>query len=175
MPQAVPQQIRPLTGIRGLAASYVVAYRAPVLSWIRQSEFLRHGYLAVDLFFVLSGFVMAMSYSRMFASGFSPRHYGAFLIRRLARIYPLYLLVTCTYGFAMLTNLVDREGLHPVWWPFSALCLRARGAGWPGTGPHVTGAASSMAPTCSASASSANGLPITAMPGARCSSSAPPV
>ena len=48
------------------------------------------GYLAVDLFFVLSGFVMALSYGPAFAGRFSWRVFAAFLWRRVARLYPLY-------------------------------------------------------------------------------------
>ena len=48
------------------------------------------GYLAVDLFFVLSGFVMALSYGPAFGERFSLRVFAAFLWRRVARLYPLY-------------------------------------------------------------------------------------
>jgi peptidoglycan/LPS O-acetylase OafA/YrhL len=47
-----------------------------------------HGYLAVDLFFALSGFIMAYTYLADFSSrGMSA--YGPFLARRVARIVPL--------------------------------------------------------------------------------------
>ncbi len=48
-------------------------------------------YLAVDLFFVLSGFVIAEAYSKRLASGLSP---WQFMLIRLIRLYPLYLLGT---------------------------------------------------------------------------------
>ena len=58
-----------MTGIRGVAACWVVLYHMyefaplpPVLG-----NLLRHGYFAVDLFFVLSGFVMTLSYKALFA------------------------------------------------------------------------------------------------------------
>jgi peptidoglycan/LPS O-acetylase OafA/YrhL len=89
-------EIKALTGLRGVAALYVVAFH--YLDGLSLSNpgttFLAHGYLAVDLFFVLSGFVMALSYSRMFRTGFSLRTYWKFLGRRIARIYPLYLAGT---------------------------------------------------------------------------------
>ena len=63
---------RALTGLRGLAALLVAAHHAslhftgggtlPVVSGL-----LRRGYLGVDLFFVLSGFVMSMVYGTWFA------------------------------------------------------------------------------------------------------------
>jgi peptidoglycan/LPS O-acetylase OafA/YrhL len=89
-------EIRSLTGLRGVAAVCVVFYHyfplATVTNPIARS--LDHGYLAVDLFFVLSGFVMAMNYSPMFASGWSLGAHLRFLGRRIARVYPLYLTAT---------------------------------------------------------------------------------
>lgn len=55
--------------------------------------FLLNGYLWVDLFFVLSGFVMAYSQAPFFQRGYRIRLHLSFLISRLARIYPLYALV----------------------------------------------------------------------------------
>jgi peptidoglycan/LPS O-acetylase OafA/YrhL len=63
-PRDSPGEIRPLTGFRGVAALYVVSYhhRLGVPFSNPLTTFLAHGYLAVDLFFVLSGFVMALTY-----------------------------------------------------------------------------------------------------------------
>jgi peptidoglycan/LPS O-acetylase OafA/YrhL len=93
---AQSNEIKPLTGLRGVAALYVVSFH--YLEGLTLSNpgktFLAHGYLAVDLFFVLSGFVMALSYARMFRNGFTLANYRKFLGRRLARVYPLYLAGT---------------------------------------------------------------------------------
>jgi len=84
-----------LTGIRGIAALYVITFH-----YFGHSEtggnfqFFGHGYIAVDLFFVLSGFVMALSYQHMFAGHFSFASYRKFLGRRIARIYPIYFITT---------------------------------------------------------------------------------
>lgn len=97
-------EIKPLTGLRGVAALYVVSFH--YLDGLTMSNpgktFLAHGYLAVDLFFVLSGFVMALSYARMFHAGFSLSNYSKFLGRRLARVYPLYLVGTVVALFLVL-------------------------------------------------------------------------
>ncbi len=132
------REIRPLTGIRGLAALYVVIYHSKLLTWSGPpTAFVQHGYMAVDLFFVLSGFVMAMSYGAMFAGEFSFRDYGTFLIRRLARIYPLYLLVTCSFGLAMMANLIDLDGLRPpVWRTLLANVLMIQAWGLAQSIPH---------------------------------------
>jgi peptidoglycan/LPS O-acetylase OafA/YrhL len=90
------KEVRSLTGLRGVAAIYVVFYHfLPALPMNRVgSTFVAHGYLAVDLFFVLSGFVMTLNYTELFRSGFSRRAFGKFLGRRIARVYPLYFVTT---------------------------------------------------------------------------------
>ncbi|HTZ77825.1 MAG TPA: acyltransferase [Stellaceae bacterium] len=97
-------QIPALTGLRGIAALLVSVYHldppdrgsaSPVV------HFVGKGYLWVDLFFVLSGFVVALNYAHLFETGcWSPRAWGDFLLRRLARVYPLYLAVTAA-GLAL--------------------------------------------------------------------------
>jgi len=98
-------EIRSLTGLRGVAALYVLLFHYFPPSTAASpghplTNVLHHGYLAVDLFFILSGFVMAMNYSHMFASGWSKAAYRRFLGRRIARIYPLY-LATVIAGFLL--------------------------------------------------------------------------
>ncbi len=92
-------EIRALTGLRGVAATYVVFYHMHAYELCRGavSTILRHGYLSVDLFFVLSGFVMALTYGRYFERGFSRKSYYKFMGRRLARVYPLYLVLTLIF------------------------------------------------------------------------------
>src|SRR5947209_6333252 len=60
------KEIKTLTGLRGVAATVVMLYH---FSYSEQmnSFLIGRGYLAVDLFFVLSGFVMALSYGHLFA------------------------------------------------------------------------------------------------------------
>ena len=75
-----------LDGIRGIAALAVaVRHCDPFFTPLR----LPSGYLAVDLFFALSGFVIAHAYQRRLETGMSA---GRFLWVRLVRLYPLYLL-----------------------------------------------------------------------------------
>ena len=91
---------RALTGLRGLAAALVVAHHvylhvglAPALEPLQPA--LQHGYLAVDFFFVLSGFVLSMTYGHWFATprpGALPG-YLRFLCRRVARLWPLHVTI----------------------------------------------------------------------------------
>lgn len=73
-----------LDGIRGIAAFIVVTLHAPAL--FGERPFPR-AYLAVDLFFMLSGFVIADAYQARLESGMS---WSSFMRARLTRLYPLY-------------------------------------------------------------------------------------
>ena len=103
------QEIRPLTGLRGVAAIYVMLFHYVLgLPFSNPgTTFLAHGYLAVDLFFVLSGFVMALNYGHMFRAGLLRGSYVKFLGRRVARVYPLYFAMTLVAGVLALTGNLD--------------------------------------------------------------------
>jgi peptidoglycan/LPS O-acetylase OafA/YrhL len=74
-----------LDGMRGLAALAVALYHWGLV--VRQVA--PAGYLAVDFFFGLSGFVIALTYSGRLAATLSARE---FMILRLIRFYPIYLV-----------------------------------------------------------------------------------
>jgi peptidoglycan/LPS O-acetylase OafA/YrhL len=85
-----------LTGLRGIAALTVVTFHARVFTAASIADFppaLARGYLAVDFFFVLSGFVMTHVYGTAFADRVAAADYGSFLRARFARVYPLHALV----------------------------------------------------------------------------------
>jgi peptidoglycan/LPS O-acetylase OafA/YrhL len=87
-----------MNGLRGLAALMVVLWHGGD-NWY--GKFVPPGgYLAVDLFFVLSGFVIAHAYHGRLAAGMAMRQ---FFVIRLIRLYPLYMLgtlATCVIGLA---------------------------------------------------------------------------
>ncbi len=89
-----------LTSLRGLAAFWVVFYHiSQYLSYYTPEwvmSIVIKGHLAVDFFFVLSGFILTLNYQRIFGT-FSFSLYRTFLIKRIARIYPLHLLVLIAY------------------------------------------------------------------------------
>lgn len=80
--------------LRGVAALLVVAFHvfdggvAP--GWF----FARHGWVFVDFFFVLSGFVIAGAYGNRLAQGFPVLR---FMLLRLGRIFPLHLAILALY------------------------------------------------------------------------------
>lgn len=75
-----------LDGLRGIAAVVVFAYHLPDR---RYADLLPLAPLAVDFFFVLSGFVLAHAYERPLREGMSP---AGFMLRRYIRLMPFYLV-----------------------------------------------------------------------------------
>jgi len=75
---------RALTGLRGVAALVIVLHHVMLRLPDVAAGPARQGYLAVDLFFVLSGFVMALGYGTWFGARQSLHEYGLFMGRRIA-------------------------------------------------------------------------------------------
>lgn len=92
-----------LDGLRGVAALCVVVMHRHV--WFGLEGWLAHGYLAVDFFFMLSGFVIANAYEDKLAGGMSA---WAFVKARLIRLYPLLALgVTIGTAWRLLALQLD--------------------------------------------------------------------
>lgn len=88
-----------LDGLRGIAALVVMLYHFNIffLPQARLTEifpFVGRAYLAVDFFFLLSGFVMAHVYGHRLASDW--RAHSLFAKARFARLYPLFAITTLT-------------------------------------------------------------------------------
>jgi len=77
-----------LDAFRGIAALLVFLYHMPDRSWLTKNEFIIHCGVFVDLFFVLSGFVIYHNYRHKIvkiSEGIT------FIIKRFKRLYPLHL------------------------------------------------------------------------------------
>ncbi|MBD3729017.1 MAG: acyltransferase [Sphingomonadales bacterium] len=96
-----------LDSLRGLAALTIVFYHTGDFGWIAGLYPFRFGWMLVDFFFILSGFVIAMSYGARLAHGY-PR--GGFLLVRLGRVYPLHIAMVAV--FVLLEFAVFRPILH---------------------------------------------------------------
>jgi peptidoglycan/LPS O-acetylase OafA/YrhL len=94
MPMTNPNHIPALDGLRALAVVAVIACHCDVLPF---------GWIGVDLFFVLSGFLITRILLR---SKDEPHCLRNFYLRRALRIWPLY------YGFLLLNFWII-----PQWWP----------------------------------------------------------
>jgi peptidoglycan/LPS O-acetylase OafA/YrhL len=73
---AMRNEIKFLTDIRGIAAIVVAGYyftRPQNLSCSFTPQFILRDYIAVDLFFVLSGFVWALTYEGLFQTSITMR------------------------------------------------------------------------------------------------------
>jgi peptidoglycan/LPS O-acetylase OafA/YrhL len=95
--RTVPRQIPALTGVRFVAALWVVLYhdssRWPEIA----RPIIDVGFLAVPFFFILSGFILTHTYPEALTT----RSYITFLQRRFARLWPVHfvtLLVLIGYS-----------------------------------------------------------------------------
>lgn len=88
------QRFEALDSWRGLAALAVAVFHMnsyrPITTW----GIVTNGYLFVDFFFVLSGFVIAANYHDRLLQGFG---LGRFMLLRFGRLYPLHISVLCIY------------------------------------------------------------------------------
>lgn len=97
-----PAEIRSLTGVRGFAALWVVFFHFTVSGPTRDLDagaLINRGYWAVDLFFLLSGFVLAHVYSDAWRNTHNrKRFYVDFIRARFARVYPLHAFMFLMFG-----------------------------------------------------------------------------
>jgi peptidoglycan/LPS O-acetylase OafA/YrhL len=87
------KRIKSLDGVRGLAVSMVIISHLMFLSNYNENflwKFLKNGWMGVDLFFVLSGYLIT---SILIASKSKKNYFRNFIIRRTLRIFPLYYAV----------------------------------------------------------------------------------
>lgn len=97
VPQPLPVtavDLPALTGLRFPAALWVVLYHAEktLAGDDGYIPLMHNGYLGVDIFFLISGFILAHVYGRRFAAR-EPGIYRRFLWLRLARVWPAYATV----------------------------------------------------------------------------------
>lgn len=106
-------RISSLTGLRGVAAVSVLLYHIPhnpAFEAFRMPLFSR-AYLAVDLFFILSGFVISFGYHDRVVNHPGWASYADFLINRMARVWPLHLIVTLVFMARVALNISGSQGI----------------------------------------------------------------
>lgn len=151
-----------IDGLRGIAVLWVVAFHYVVVRssigiadpWIEALDrfrplgaLLREGFLGVDLFFLLSGFLLAAPWLVHARAGLSPPSAREFYLRRVRRIVPAYYL-QLVFLFALVLPLLHgrkywRSDLYADLWnavahalflqntsPLTAASLGANGALW---------------------------------------------
>lgn len=136
-----------LDGLRGVAALLVVVYH--VFEGFSFAELtngagdglirtFNHGYLAVDFFFMLSGFVLSYAYDDRFRS----MSLGSFFKRRLIRLHPMLLvgvLIGATTFLIQGAVTWSGEAVAPQWIALSALLACFMIPALPGVGYEVRG------------------------------------
>ncbi len=115
--------IRQLTGIRFVAAAWVLLYhlQGPLnqlgLLFAGFADVLRVGRLGVDLFFALSGFILTHTYLRRMGPALRTRGTVDFWWLRLARIYPVHLVMLVIAGLAVYAQArIEGESVDRAWW-----------------------------------------------------------
>ena len=89
-----------LDGLRGVAAVLVIWYHFfEGFATSPTDQMMNHGYLAVDFFFVLSGFVIGYAYDGRWKQGMTGRR---FMLRRVVRLHPMVILAAVLGAVAWL-------------------------------------------------------------------------
>ena len=91
---AATHRFTALDSLRGIAALGVLLHHMPATNGLAKLPLADAGNLFVDLFFVISGFVIAASYGDQLADGFSVRR---FAVLRLGRVVPLHLFMVAAF------------------------------------------------------------------------------
>ena len=81
-----------LDGLRGVAALIILVFHIfeDEFMWSRDPQWVNHGYLAVEFFFLLSGFVIGYAYD----DRWDKMTLGGFFKRRLVRLHPMAIMAT---------------------------------------------------------------------------------
>lgn len=112
-----------LDGLRGVAAFMVVAFHLfETYSAGPTHQIINHGYLAVDFFFILSGFVIGYAYDDRWARGMTQ---WDFYKRRLIRLQPMLVLGTIigTFWFYFGDAPMFQYVMQTPWWKVLLIML----------------------------------------------------
>lgn len=94
--------------------SYIIGGLAPGFEWLS-----RYGWMGVDLFFVLSGFLIGSQLLAPLADG-KPLALKAFYLKRAFRILPAFAVVLALY--LAVPWLRESDGMEP-WWKFATFSV----------------------------------------------------
>jgi len=104
----MPTNLKPLTSLRFFAAMWVVAFHFWTNLASAMPSVVGKGYLGVELFFVLSGFILSHVYLERCKEGCF--NYREFIWARLARIYPVHIAIVA--GLALLIAALAAAGIQ---------------------------------------------------------------
>lgn len=112
-----PVELHSLTGIRGIAALMVILLHAN-LTAVKMAggsvpDVIFRGGLFVDVFFVLSGFILSHIYLTG-REGREPFDWSKFFLARFARIYPLHIVTAFLSALGLVAVAMLKRDLMPV-------------------------------------------------------------
>ncbi|HJP63197.1 MAG TPA: acyltransferase [Mucilaginibacter sp.] len=92
-------RIKHIDALRGIAAIIITFFHLSGSSGLSMNfaSYGKYGYLGVEIFFVISGFILPYS---MHKTGYDIDNFGRFILKRIIRIYPAY-LVAILVGIAL--------------------------------------------------------------------------
>jgi peptidoglycan/LPS O-acetylase OafA/YrhL len=98
--------------IRAIAICWVMLYHASIMGLISYPAnfLLSSGWMGVDLFFVLSGYLIASQLLRPLSQGQRP-NYRQFFARRLLRTLPAYMALLAIYF--LVPGIRERQSIQP--------------------------------------------------------------
>ncbi len=98
-----------LESLRGIAACMVILYHLPYTLWSQGTGLVSNSYLFVDLFFMLSGFVLQHAYAEKIKQGLA---FSTFISMRFFRIYPIHVFMLVAFvGFVGLKMALFHYGI----------------------------------------------------------------
>lgn len=106
-----------LDGLRGIAALAVMIFHRR--EWFGGNSVFGHAYLAVDFFFMLSGFVIAHAYQQRLTA---PGSFGPFLRNRVLRLHPMLMAGAV---LALLVAIMEQRSGKPTLLEWPALTFLA--------------------------------------------------
>lgn len=111
------RRLEELDGLRGILALQVVFYHLQA-SFVGPKTWLNayalptvSGWFSVDVFFVMSGFVMMYVYGETFSREVRGAAFGRFFVARVARLYPVHLFALALFVIAVIPYMWSRPTL----------------------------------------------------------------
>lgn len=100
--------------LRAIAIVWVMTFHAYIVWDVTDAirPYWQFGWMGVDLFFVLSGYLIGSQVLRPLARG-EPLRFSDFYLRRAFRIFPAFFVVLALY--ALWPDFREQPGMQPVW------------------------------------------------------------
>jgi peptidoglycan/LPS O-acetylase OafA/YrhL len=106
-----------LTPLRGIAALLVVIFHSDLMlkAFVPPgvTKLISHGWLWVDFFFILSGFILSYVYGKIFQEKLNWATYKKYIGSRFARVYPLHFFTLIIALIGAITIIAMADSIDP--------------------------------------------------------------